>query len=168
MKLLLKASKSSGVKIATHGSIHFARTSPPENEALSLAGSVSRFFASSENSKWPLNATVHIPRDRDPRRGCYSAGVAEWEEPRDSGLFACCSSNPHFPTLQLFSPPIRPVCIDEGGHAPAKVHSHAVFARGTRWETGAQVVLQPEGFRGRTSASVARRGRRAWPPPVRP
>src|SRR3954453_18123094 len=56
MKLLLKASKSSGVKTATHGSIDFARTSPPENEGLSFAGSVSRFFASSENSKWPLNA----------------------------------------------------------------------------------------------------------------
>src|SRR3954447_26081044 len=81
-----------------------------------------------------------------------SAGVAEWEEPRDSGLFACCSSNPHSPTLQLFSPPIRPMCIDDGGPAPAKVHSHAVFARGTRWENGAQVVLQPEGLRGRTSA----------------
>src|SRR3954470_7043325 len=57
MKLSLKRSNPSGVKIATQGSSHFARTRPSENEARNFAGIVRRFFASSEYSKWPLNAT---------------------------------------------------------------------------------------------------------------
>ena len=52
------------VKIATQGSGPLARTSPPENEARNLAGMLSRFFASSEYSKWPLNANGHIPGRR--------------------------------------------------------------------------------------------------------
>src|SRR5215208_320252 len=72
MKLSLKESKPSGVKTATHGSSHFARTRPSENEARNFAGIVSRFFASSEYSKWPLNAT------------CSSHGKAlsDWPESR--------------------------------------------------------------------------------------
>src|SRR3954452_20953964 len=96
MKLSLKRSNPLGVKIATQGSSHLARTSPSENEARNFAGIVRRFFASSEYSKWPLNAMK------------FSVGVAEWEEPRDSDLFACheyCPTLPHFAT----SFPTRPI-----------------------------------------------------------
>src|SRR3954454_13051317 len=141
MKLSLKRSKPSGVKTATHGSSHFARTRPSENEARNFAGTVSRFFASSEYSKWPLNATC----SSHGKALCELARVAEWEEPRDSGLFACRSSSPHSPTLQLFSPPVRSICIDGGGSTRRKPHSHAVLRRGRRWEAGPQVVLQREG-----------------------
>src|SRR3954447_23367686 len=149
MKLLLKASKSSGVKIATHGSIHFARTRPPENEALSFAGSVSLFFASSENSKWPLNATVSFPllEGWDPPEN--SAGVAEWEEPRDSGLFACPQSGPLLSTFQHNHPLIPRVCIDPWTLRRAKPLVHAVFARVARWDDFPQFVLQREGLAGR-------------------
>jgi hypothetical protein len=74
---------------------------------------VSRFFASSEYSKWPLNANVFFAF-APTGMGAISAGVAEWEEPRDSGLFACRHSYPLSPTLQLFSPLVRRVCIADG------------------------------------------------------
>src|SRR3954469_23067756 len=90
-KLSWKLSKPSGVKIATQGSSHFARTRPPENEARNFAGIVSRFFASSEYSKWPLNAMKFD-----------SAGVAEWEEHRDSGLLRAAIVPHSLPLCNLF------------------------------------------------------------------
>src|SRR3954447_16926650 len=145
MKLLLKASKSSGVKIATQGSIHFARTRPPENEALSFAGRVSLFFASSENSKWPLNAMSLLPKN--------SAGVAEWEEPRDSGLFACRHSHPLRSTLQHIHPLVRHGCIDRRTLRRAKPLVPAVFHRVVRWDEFAQFVLQREGQPGQKASA---------------
>src|SRR3954451_18750723 len=148
MKLLLKASKSSGVKIATHGSIHFARTSPPENEALSFAGRVSRFFASSENSKWPLNAmsafASPVPGTCPGSGEICSAGVAEWEEPRDSGLFACPHSHPLRSTLQHIHPLVCTRCIDRRTLRRAKPLVPAVFRRVARWDDFPQFVLQRE------------------------
>src|SRR3954470_13793365 len=50
------ASWLSGVHTATQVSGSLARTTPEENAARNLAGMLSRFFASSECSKWPRNA----------------------------------------------------------------------------------------------------------------
>ena len=55
----LAATMLAATGMTVQGSSHRARTSPSENEALSLAGIVSRFFASSECSKVPWNAKAH-------------------------------------------------------------------------------------------------------------
>src|SRR5687767_11125795 len=70
---------ASAVQTATQGSGSLARTVPLENAARNRAGMLSRFFASSECSKWPRNANAHVPEER------VQTGVAEWEEPRHSG-----------------------------------------------------------------------------------
>ena len=49
-KLFVNESNASGVQIATQGSSHFARTTPPEKAARKRGGMFSRFFASSEYS----------------------------------------------------------------------------------------------------------------------
>ena len=48
----------------TQGSTSLARTVPEENCARKRAGMLSRFFASSECSKWPRNANGHVPGRR--------------------------------------------------------------------------------------------------------
>ena len=60
---------------------------------------LSRFFASSECSKWPRNANLRCPSQERVR-----TEVAEWEEPRHSGPLMRATV-PHFaPTLQHMSP----------------------------------------------------------------
>ena len=63
-----------------------------ENAARNRAGMLSRFFASSECSKWPRNANAHVPGKR------VQTGVAEWEEPRHSGRLGVATV-PHLPPL---------------------------------------------------------------------
>src|SRR5215218_135071 len=65
---------------------------------------LSRFFTSSECSKWPRNANAHIPGER------VQTGVAEWEEPRHSGRFGVatvphllplCNTVPHLSVRRI-------------------------------------------------------------------
>src|SRR5262245_4702048 len=65
---------------------------------------LSRFFTSSECSKWPRNANAHVPVER------VQTGVAEWEEPRHSGrlgvatvppLLPLCNTIPHLSVRRL-------------------------------------------------------------------
>ena len=57
------ASWVSGVQIATQVSGSLARTVPLAKDARNRAGMLSRFFTSSECSKWPRNANGHIPEE---------------------------------------------------------------------------------------------------------
>src|SRR3954470_2033913 len=66
----MMASWLSRVHTATQVSGSLARTTPEENAARNLAGMLSRFFASSECSKWPRNA--NLPRGQSSDR---SGGV---------------------------------------------------------------------------------------------
>src|SRR5687767_6967141 len=100
------ASCASAVQTATQGSKSLARTVPMENAARNRAGMLSRFFASSECSKWPRNANAHFPEER------VQTGVAEWEEPRHSGrlrdatvphYLPLCNTIPHLSVRRAVS-----------------------------------------------------------------
>src|SRR5215213_5168910 len=85
------ASCVSGVHTATQGSGSLARTVPLANAVRNRAGMLSRFFASNECSKWPRNANGH-------NQGVQT-GVAEWEEPRNSGRLVM-PTVPHYLPLR--------------------------------------------------------------------
>src|SRR4051794_7090917 len=104
MTLSLNSLKPCGVKIAAAGCSHRARTSPSENEGLSLAGMVSRFFASREYSKWPLNANVSLLRQPPwvAVKVGRSRGVGG--APRLRPVFAWRHSFPPAPPFQLLFP----------------------------------------------------------------
>src|SRR5215208_5029422 len=92
------ASCVSGVHTATQGSGSFDRTVPLANAARNRAGMLSRFFASSECSKWPRNANGHIPEKSSDRSGGVG-GAPPLRSIGDSTVphfLPLCNTIPHF------------------------------------------------------------------------
>src|SRR5215211_5917654 len=104
---------SVGVQRAKQGSGSLARTVPFSKNVRKRAGMLSRFFASSECSKWPRNAKVHVPTERSDRSG----GVGGAPPLRS---IAGRHPSPLSPTLQHHFPLFRPTWL--GG-----VRERAVF-----------------------------------------
>src|SRR3954452_5009633 len=99
------ASWLSGVHTATQVSGSLARTTPEENAARNLAGMLSRFFASSECSKWPRNAkSLSVaPHAADGGKDSARGGGVGGPPPLRSSDLG--HRTPLHPTSQHISPP---------------------------------------------------------------
>src|SRR3954465_6715506 len=136
------ASWLSGVPTATQVSGSLARTTPEENAARNFAGMLSRFFASSECSKWPRNAkslsvAPHVAmgeKDSDRSGGGGGAPPLRSSDSRHR--------TPPSPTSQHISPPSP---SDTGQSLP--VHPGFPLRRANHEAWGAVGgVPAPEGF----------------------
>src|SRR3954471_22404466 len=112
-----------GVQIATHGSGSLARTVPFSKNVRKRAGMLSRFFASSECSKWPRNDKVHVPAEKSDRSG----GVGGAPPLRS---IAGRHPSPLSPTLQHPPPLFRPTWTNVVGSPPVL----RLPERRTRWD----------------------------------
>src|SRR3954467_10951155 len=92
---------SVGVQRAKQGSGSLARTVPFSKNVRKRAGMLSRFFASSECSKWPRNAKVHVPAEKSDRSGGGGG-------PPPLRSIAGRHPSPLSPTLQHRFPLFRP------------------------------------------------------------
>jgi hypothetical protein len=92
----------SGVHTATQGSGSLARTTPPEKAARNRAGMLSRFFASSECSKWPRNANwlSDVPHC-GPLWG--EEFGPEWRSGRNAATPVLADWGPPYPTFSHFA-----------------------------------------------------------------
>src|SRR4051812_48679973 len=99
------ASWSWGAHTAAQVSGSLARTTPEENAARNLAGMLSRFFASSECSKWPRNAkSLSVaPHDGDGGKDSDRSGGVGGAPPLRSSDWGHRTPLP--PTSQHISPP---------------------------------------------------------------
>src|SRR4051812_25103451 len=171
------ASWSCGAHTAAQVSGSFARTTPEENAARNFAGMLSRFFASSECSKWPRNAkSLSVAPHYTPLAAAGKKFGPKWRSGR-SPATPVLDFMPPYPTLSHFATHFPTGSVRGGGswrgHGPLFALQRALARlvcggtgtqRGARfradWRLGATLLAVPVG--GTTFACTTRKSRATW------